>query len=387
MFNDFDRACMKNAFALARRAAGCTSPNPMVGAVLAKDGNIIGRGWHRRAGAAHAEEEAIVQACGGGADGGGRALSAAGTAQGATLYCTLEPCCYTAPDKKRPPCAELIIKNGITRAVIAAEDPNPRVSGGGIAALRRAGIVVETGLFAEMDEELNRGFRTYQRLGRPFVHLKIAASMDGRIASKGSGGKKTAETITGAAARRQVHALRAFYDAVLVGRGCLAADDPRLTVRHTRGRNPLRVLLDSNLTVEKNALILGDSPEEAAKTLVFCAVTADAARMAALRERGVTVIPLTRETEGLSLRQALDVLGERGVRSVLVEGGAAVFGSFFREGLWDRLSVYIAPLVLGEGIPAVTGYAPLSARDALHPANMRIKRVGGDVLLEANREE
>jgi diaminohydroxyphosphoribosylaminopyrimidine deaminase/5-amino-6-(5-phosphoribosylamino)uracil reductase len=250
----------------------------MVGAVLVSKGRVIGEGWHRKAGEAHAEEAAIRDA----------RTKNPGKIPGSTLYCTLEPCSFTAPDKKRPPCTKLIIESGIKRAVIAALDPNPRVNGAGAEALRAAGIAVETGLLAEQDEELNRGFRAFHRLGRPFVHLKIASSLDGRIAAA-SGDSRW---ITGEEARKAVHRLRAFYDAVLVGRGCLSADNPSLTVRHTRGRNPRRVLLDSNLFVPEDAAIFGSTPEENARTIIFCAKNADGGKAARLCGRGVTVLPL-----------------------------------------------------------------------------------------------
>jgi diaminohydroxyphosphoribosylaminopyrimidine deaminase/5-amino-6-(5-phosphoribosylamino)uracil reductase len=242
-FSDFDRYCMKRALTLARRGMGKTSPNPMVGAVIARDGRITGEGWHRRYGGKHAEAEAM-----------GSCLAAGENAKGGTLYCTLEPCCFTAPDKHQPPCAELVIKSGIRRAVIAGLDPFKRVNGAGAAMLREAGIIVETGLFAEAEAELNRGYYTFQQKGRPFVHLKIAQTLDGRIAA--TEGVPGDRWITDEAARKIVHRMRAEYDAVLVGRGTVLADDPELTVRLVRGRNPLRVILDSRLSLRDEAKVL-----------------------------------------------------------------------------------------------------------------------------------
>ncbi|GHV74393.1 riboflavin biosynthesis protein RibD [Spirochaetia bacterium] len=363
-FSDFDRCCMKRALALAWRGIGKTSPNPMVGAVIARDGRIIGEGWHRRYGGKHAEAEAL----------------GAGPAAGGTLYCTLEPCCFTAPDKHQPPCAELVIKSGIRRAVIAGIDPFGRVNGAGIAMLREAGIVVETGLCAEAEAELNRGYHTMQRQGRPFVHLKIAQSLDGRIAAPEGASTKVAagdRWITDTAARKIVHRMRAEYDAVLVGRGTVLADDPELTVRLVRGQNPLRVILDSRLGLSDGAKVLGLPDRE--KTVVVCDQAAPD-RIAKLRGMGVEVICLP----GLPLGAVLDALGARGVRSVLVEGGSRIFSSFLREGLWDRITVFIAPIILGDGVSAVSGLGIGTIRDALRLGNVSFRRVGDQLLFEGN---
>ncbi|GHV26675.1 riboflavin biosynthesis protein RibD [Spirochaetia bacterium] len=317
---------MKRALVLARRGMGKTSPNPMVGAVIARDGRIIGEGWHRRYGGKHAEAEAV-----------GSCLVAGENANGGTLYCTLEPCCFTAPDKHQPPCTELVIKNGIRRVVIAGLDPFRRVNGAGAAILREAGIVVETGLCAEAEAELNRGYYAFQQKGRPFVHLKIAQTLDGRIAAtkvattkvaapEGASPKAAAgdRWITDEAARKIVHRMRAEYDAVLVGRGTVLADDPELTVRLVQGRNPLRVILDSRLGLSDEAKVLGLPDRE--KTVVVYA-EAEADRAAKLRGMGVEAICLP----GMPLGAVLDALGARGVRSVLVEGGEQDF-QFFPAG-------------------------------------------------------
>ncbi|GMO51339.1 MAG: hypothetical protein Pg6C_16030 [Treponemataceae bacterium] len=233
-FSEFDKKCMARAMTLARRGAGKTSPNPLVGAVVAKNGAALGEGWHKQYGGKHAEAEALD------------AARAAGfSPKGADIYCTLEPCCFTSPQKHQPPCTDLLIKSGIRRAIIANLDPNPRVNGQGAEKLRRAGIIVENGLLTREGEALNEGFFTFQRLGRPFVRLKIAQSLDGRIACA-SGDSRW---ITDEAARKIVHKMRARHDAVLIGRGTVLADDPELTVRLVRGHNPLRVVLDSRLAV------------------------------------------------------------------------------------------------------------------------------------------
>jgi len=386
LFSPFDAACMKRALTLARRGRGKTSPNPMVGAVLVKNGRIIGEGWHRRYGGAHAEAEAV------------QAVSAAGLSpRGADLYCTLEPCCFRAPDKHQPPCTDLIIKSGIKRVCIANKDPFPKVSGKGIAMLEKAGIKVKTGLCSEAGEELNRAFFTCQRLGRPYVHLKMAQSLDGRIAAQDGG----ARWISCEAARRMVHRLRSRYDAVLIGRGTALADDPELTVRLVKGRNPYRVVLDSRLALPLTAKLL--SLPEPEKTIIIHNSDADAARAELLRSRGVELIPIMkssvppcRESKircerssglcGLPLQEVLAALGKRGIQSVLVEGGAGIFSSFLREGLWDRLSIFTAPIILGGGVNVVSDLGFASMAEAMRFNKGAFRRIGSQIFFEANRE-
>ncbi|MCL1817990.1 MAG: bifunctional diaminohydroxyphosphoribosylaminopyrimidine deaminase/5-amino-6-(5-phosphoribosylamino)uracil reductase RibD [Spirochaetaceae bacterium] len=369
-FSAFDLQCMKRALRLARRGEGRVSPNPLVGAVVARGGRVLGEGWHRRYGGPHAEAMALA------------AVRAAGEdTAGADLYCTLEPCAFTSPEKHQPPCTDLVRKSGIRRVVIANKDPNPRVNGKGIRTLRKAGIQVETGLLSAQGEELNRAFFTFQRLGRPFVHLKIAQSLDGKIAALKAG--RGPQWITGGESRKIVHRMRGCCDAVLIGKGTALADDPELTVRHTRGRNPARVVLDSRLALPLGAKLLAQ--DEPQKTIIFCAAGADKRKIQALKSRGARVIPLpkNRGGKGLSLRAALAALGETGARSVLVEGGEKVFSSFLREGLWDRLSVFIAPLILGTGKPCVAGLAGSLAR-AIRPENVTIRKTGNDILFEGD---
>jgi diaminohydroxyphosphoribosylaminopyrimidine deaminase/5-amino-6-(5-phosphoribosylamino)uracil reductase len=365
-YTAFDRRCMKRALSLARRGEGKTSPNPLVGAVIAKDGRILGEGWHRRYGGKHAEAGAVDAV-----------LSAGESPAGADLYCTLEPCCFTAPDKHQPPCTDLIIRSGIRRVVIANGDPYPGVNGKGLRVLAEAGIRVQAGLLAPEGEKLNEGFFTFHRRGRPFVHLKIAQSLDGRIAAPGG----DARWITGEAARKIVHRLRARYDAVLIGRGTALADDPELTVRLVRGRNPRRVVLDSRLSLGDSAKLLSLPDRE--KNLIICGAGADPVRIKKLRDSGAAVIPLGASGPGgLPLGAVLAALGERGIRSVLVEGGGGVFTSFLREGLWDRLSVFIAPIILGGGVSAVSGLDIKSVREALRLGQVSARRIGDQILME-----
>lgn len=370
MSSNFDLRCMKRAFALAKLGAGRTSPNPMVGALLVREGRIIGEGWHKQYGGIHAEEAALLDA-----------KARGESPSGAALYCTLEPCSFEAPDKHRRPCTGLIIENGVKNVFIAALDPNPRVNGGGVRALKNAGISVETGLLAEAEEELNRGFRTFWRLGRPFVHIKLASSIDGRIAAA-SGDSRWISCET---SRKQTHRWRSFYDAVLVGSGCLAADDPELSVRLVKrgfkARQPLRVLLDSRLSIKEDAKILG-AGEKGGKVIVFCAHNSDAAKRERLLALGAELVELERQKNGLPLAEVLKNLAGRGVRSVLVEGGAAVAGSFLREALWDRLSVFFAPLILGGHFGAVSGFAPRLVSEGIELGPLVARRSGTDILIE-----
>jgi len=358
---------MARSITLARRGMGKTSPNPLVGAVIAKNKKIIGEGWHRLYGGKHAEAEALD-----------KVLAAGMSPEGADLYCTLEPCCFTAPNKHQPPCTERIISSRIRRVFIANMDPNPKVNGAGVRILEKAGITVQAGLLAAEGESLNEGFFTFQRLGRPFVRLKIAQSLDGRIAAAGGDSR----WITDENARRLVHRMRSRHDAVLIGCRTALADDPELTVRLVRGRNPLRVILDSRLSLPDSARLLTLPDKE--KTLILCSADAPRKKIAALQNRGVQVVPVN---GGLSIQAVLTVLAERGVRSVLVEGGGAVFTSFLKEGLWDRLAVFTAPLVLGQGINAIGDLGIKAVKDALHLHDVSIKTIGDQVLYEGSREE
>lgn len=392
-YSSTDRTFMAAALRLARRGMGQVSPNPLVGALLVRQGRIIGRGYHRSYGGPHAEAEAISAA-----------RRAEEEVSGADLYCNLEPCCFRSPEKHQPPCTELIIGSGIRRVFIANRDPHPKVNGRGIKALRRAGLEVVEGLLAQQGEELNRAFFTFQRLGRPFVELKIAQSLDGRIATAGG----DAKWITDQAARRRVHRMRARHDAVLVGRGTALADDPELTVRLARGRNPFRVVLDSRLSLREEARILNLPEPE--RTIILCGPQADGDKIRRIRDRGVTVflikddeksrspetpLPGTSNWEdssipgnpalsrGLPLRQVLAALAQRGIRSILVEGGGGIYTSFLREGLWDRLTVFIAPIIIGSGIEAVGDLGTRLLAEALGLEEVRIRRLGQQVLLEA----
>jgi diaminohydroxyphosphoribosylaminopyrimidine deaminase/5-amino-6-(5-phosphoribosylamino)uracil reductase len=319
-FNAFDRLAMARALELAERGLATTHPNPRVGCVIARDGRIVGEGWHERAGEAHAE---VV------------ALDAAGAAAaGASAYVTLEPCSHFG---RTPPCADALIQARIARVVFAIEDPNPRVGGAGALRLRHAGIEVESGLLAREAEELNVGYLSRMRRRRPWARIKLAMSLDGRTAlANGS-----SRWITDEPARADVQQWRARSSAVLTGIGTVLADDPRLDVRSGAARHqPLRVVLDSRLRTPPQARILARPGE----VLLFSAID-DPARRSALELRGAKVERLADSRPDLG--QVLARLAELEINEVLVEAGPTLAGEFLRGGYADELLLYIAPVLLG----------------------------------------
>ncbi len=359
---------MRLALAEARRALGRTFPNPAVGAVVYRGSRVLGRGRTRPPGQAHAEVVAIEQA----ARRHGRAAL-----RGAALAVTLEPCCHHG---RTGPCSTAVIEAGIARVFVGHRDPAPHVAGGGIRALRRAGIDVQAGVLEAECREQHRGFLSQVERGRPFVTLKLAASLDGRIATAAGASR----WITGAPARAFVHRLRARTDAVLVGSGTALADDPELTAR--RGarvvQRPVRVLVDSALRVGPDARIYREHPE---RTWVLCSRAAPAGRRRALAERGVRLLPLRPTGSGRpSLRAALERLGAEGLGTVLVEGGGDLAAALLRAGFVDELLWMVAPLLLGaDGRPAVGALGAGDLASAPHLAVRRVRQLGADLLLEA----
>jgi diaminohydroxyphosphoribosylaminopyrimidine deaminase/5-amino-6-(5-phosphoribosylamino)uracil reductase len=320
-------------------------PNPAVGCVIVKDGRVVGRGWTQPGGRPHAETEALARA--------------GDAARGATAYVTLEPCCHWG---RTPPCADALIKAGIGRIVAAAEDPDPRVAGSGLARLRDAGLSVESGLCADEATELNAGFFQRIRLGRPLVTLKLAASLDGRIATASG----ESRWITGAAARERAHLLRAEHDAVLVGTGTALADDPQLTCRLpglTR-RSPVRVVLDRALRLPPSARLIAEARES--PTWLATVPSADPGRLDELRRAGVEIVMAEPDNSGrIDLSALLTMLGGRGLTRLLVEGGGQLAAALLRAGLVDRLVWIGAPLLIGgDGIPAVAALGAAALSDA-----------------------
>lgn len=350
-----DRDYMLLALSLAERGRGATSPNPMVGAVVVRDGVIVGRGYHIRAGEDHAEVIALREA-------GERAKRA-------TLYVTLEPCCHHG---KTPPCSDAVIRGGITRVVAAMTDPNPKVCGGGFERLRQNGIEFEAGLLEDRARKLNETYIKYIQTGRPFVTLKLAMTLDGKIAARDGSSK----WITGPEARKRVHLLRSWSDAVMVGSGTALADDPRLTVRDIEGRSPLRVILDSRLRTPLDAHVFDD-----AHALVIAASAADRSKEAELKKRGIEVME-TDAVEGvIPLREALAFLGARQVTSVLCEGGGTLAGSLLRERLADKIHLFIAPKILGNGIDAFGNSGIGSMEEAIPLRDREVETIGEDLLI------
>jgi diaminohydroxyphosphoribosylaminopyrimidine deaminase/5-amino-6-(5-phosphoribosylamino)uracil reductase len=363
--SEHDVAFMRRALELAGRARGLTSPNPLVGAVVVgASGEVVGEGYHRAAGGPHAEVEAFAAA---------GARSRAGT-----LYVTLEPCVHQG---RTPPCAPRVIATGIQRVVVAASDPNPLVSGRGIAALRAAGLDVTTGVLEAEALVQNRTFATAMRLGRPHVTLKGAVTLDGRIADVDGGSR----WITGEAARAHAHRLRSESDAIVAGIQTVLRDDPQLTVRLPAPwpREPYRVVIDSRARtpVDARALTAG-TPQ---RTVVAVARDAPPDRRAALTARGVTVIESTGADGRVDLAGVLKALAAREVRAVLVEGGSELHASFVDAGLVDRVAVFVAPVLLGgRTAPSLVGGAGRRLKDALRLAAFEVTPLGADVLLEAD---
>jgi len=358
-----DADFMRRALALAERGRGLTSPNPMVGAVLVRDGRVVGEGAHLRAGGPHAEIEA---------------LAAAGeAARGATLYCTLEPCDHHG---RTAPCAPAVAAAGITRVVAALSDPNPLAKGGG-DRLRAAGVVVEVGLLTADAERQNRAWLTAIRERRPHVTLKAAATLDGKIADVHGGSK----WITGEAARLRAHRLRAESDAIVVGVTTALRDDPALTVRlgEPWPREPYRVVLDSTARLGADARVIHAATP--ARALIAVGAEAPADRVAALTRAGATVLRGPTRSGRVDVGALLARLFELDVRAVLLEGGGETHAAFADAGLVDRVAVFLAPRLLGgRAAPGLLGGEGRDLKDALALGPMSVTMLGDDVLLEAD---
>lgn len=337
VFHDVDQGHMRAALALARRNLGRVWPNPSVGCVVVKDGLVLGRGVTAPGGRPHGEPQALAQAGEG--------------AYGATVYVSLEPCNHHG---KTPPCSEALISAGVARIVVACEDPDPRVSGGGIKRLRDAGIQVDVGLCAEEAQEVNFGFITRIVKGRPGITLKLATSLDARVATSTG----HSQWITGPESRARGHLLRANHDAILVGIGTALADDPELTCRlpGLLGSNPVRVVLDSGLRLPPVSK-LAQGAASVAPTWVVTLTDADPGRAAALEALGVRIIRIDADEAGrLPIATALTAIAGHGITRLLVEGGPTVATSLLKAGLADRVEWYRAPILIGgDGLPAVGG--------------------------------
>jgi diaminohydroxyphosphoribosylaminopyrimidine deaminase / 5-amino-6-(5-phosphoribosylamino)uracil reductase len=352
---------MRAALALARRGLGAVWPNPSVGCVIVNDGRVVGRGWTQPGGRPHGETEALRRA--------GEA------ARGAVAHVSLEPCCHWG---QTPPCVDALIAAGVRRVVVALEDPDPRVAGEGLRRLRAAGLDVEVGLCTEEAAEVNAGFLSRLRLGRPLVTFKLATSLDGRIAVATG----ESQWITGPPARDRAHALRASHDAIMVGTGTVVADDPQLTCRlpGLGHRSPVRVVIDRHLRISPASRIIADAPR--VPTWVLTLRSADPGRRAMFLANRVTLIDVDDDGEGqIDLAAALGALGERGITRLLVEGGARLAAAFFRARLIDRLVWVHAPLVIGgDGIPAIAGFDLAALADGRAFERLSTETIGDDVL-------
>ena len=351
-----DQDYMALAINLASATEGQTSPNPQVGAVLVKDGRIIGMGAHLKAGEHHAEVHAISMA--------------GEKAKGATLYVTLEPCSHFG---KTPPCSNLVIESGIKKVFVASVDPNPLVGGAGVKKMLEAGLDVQVGLMEEEAKALNKVFFHYISTGLPYVTLKSATSLDGKIATVTG----ESQWITGEEARKDVHQFRHTHDAILVGVNTVIKDNPSLTTRlEAGGKNPVRVVLDSALRTPLDSRIIND---RAAETIIVTGARAEPERVKQFTELGIGIIQL--ETEKVGIHDMLKKLGDRGINSVFVEGGAEVHGSFLKEKAFQQVITYIAPKLLGgKNAPAAYGGEGIARlEDTVSLKIIDVKQIGQDI--------
>lgn len=360
---NLDEYYMQLALDLAESARGKTNPNPLVGAIIVKDGVIAGTGIHRKAGEPHAEVHAFRMA--------------GEYAKGATLYVTLEPCSHFG---KTPPCANLVKDSGVSRVVVAMQDPNPEVAGRGIELIRNAGIDVKVGVLEEKAKRLNERFIHNMLTNRPFVISKFAMTLDGKLATHTGHSK----WITGDQARYTVHQLRNEVDAILVGIGTVLADNPSLTTRlpNENGKNPIRVILDSELRTPLDANVVNTNE---AKTIIVTSEHVDESKLTALQEKHVEFIFVLKTETGLNLDVLLTELYKKGITDVLVEGGAEINASFLRAGLINKYLVYIAPKLLGgrHSLTPFTGYDVDRMDEALNVTFEKVDKIGDDLCITA----
>lgn len=359
-----DTEYMRRALELAGRGVGWTSPNPMVGAVVVKDGRVIGEGFHERCGEAHAERSALAHCT--------------ESPAGATMYVTLEPCCHQG---RQPPCTDAILEAGIARVVVGSDDPNPLVAGKGIDILRRAGVEVETGVLKAECDALNYVFFHYITTGLPYVVMKYAMTLDGKIAT--CSGKS--KWITGEAAREQVHRDRSRYRAIMAGVGTVLADDPMLNCRIEGGRDPVRVICDSHLRTPLTSRIVATAREI---PTILATVSADKEAIAPYEAAGCRVWTLPERGGRPDLTELMRRLGAEGIDSVLLEGGGTLNWTALESGIVCRVQAYIAPKLFG-GAGAKSPVGGQGVEDPAGAVKLRdisVRRLGGDILLEGEVE-
>jgi diaminohydroxyphosphoribosylaminopyrimidine deaminase / 5-amino-6-(5-phosphoribosylamino)uracil reductase len=356
MSSDIDIKMMRKALKLAIKGKAWVSPNPMVGAIIVNEGEVVGKGYHRKYGGPHAEVYALNRA--------------GDKAKGATMYVTLEPCCHYG---KTPPCTERIIEAGIKRVVTCMQDPYLEVAGKGIDTLKEAGITVEVGLLEDNARKINEHFLKKADTGKCWVTLKMAQTVDGKIATSTGHSK----WITCEKSRKKVHMLRAMHDAILVGAGTVNADDPSLTVRNVKGKNPVRVVLDTNLTISPDCKLL-NSPEDA-QTLIFTAVE-DTSRLPSGNGSNVKIFNVDKDgEENLNVNQVLEILSDEGIGAVLVEGGSKIWTSFLNNGLVDAVDIFVAPMLMGEGISTIGNLSIEKVSEAVKLKNFQWEKVDKDI--------
>ena len=351
---------MHRALRQARRGRGRVSPNPLVGAVLVSDGEVIGEGAHLRLGGPHAEVNALEKA-------GRRARSA-------TLYVTLEPCSHFG---RTPPCSHSLIEAGITRVVCAMEDPDERVRGCGIRQLREAGIAVDVGLLQSEAESLNAAYLKHRREGLPLVILKLGQTLDGQIGTR-SGRSKW---ITGAQSRTHAHRWRSWVDGIMVGAGTVLTDDPQLTVRHVRGRNPRPLVVDGRLRVNAEARVFSNPG-----AVLATSTAATPGELTAFEQRAVEVWVVAGTDGRIELRELLARAAAAGMTSILIEGGAELAANALKERVVDQVMIYVAPCILGRGIASIGDLGIVDLDQAIRLRNLKTRRLGGDVLFTAEVE-
>jgi len=358
-----DAKQMKRALTLARKGIGKTSPNPAVGCIIVKNGTVVGKGWHKKAGGPHAEVHALEMA--------------GDAAREADVYVTMEPCCHSG---KTPPCSEALIKAGVRRVVAGMRDPNPQVNGGGFAALESAGIETTCGILEEECRAINLPFIKYVTTGMPYVTYKCAMTMDGNIATITG----ESQWISGEESRKRVHLMRSRMDAVMVGVDTIIADNPQLTVRHVRGKNPVRVIVDTRLRTPKSVTILNG--EFSARTIIATAeIDTDMHRQ--YLKQGVTIVVCDEYDGRVSMKDLLQKLGVMGVQSILLEGGSHLAGNMLQNGLIDELVFFMAPKIIGSN-----GFAPFTLQGITSMAHaikldfIEIGRTGSDIVVTARPE-
>jgi diaminohydroxyphosphoribosylaminopyrimidine deaminase/5-amino-6-(5-phosphoribosylamino)uracil reductase len=358
-----DAKYMKRALSLARKGVGITSPNPAVGCVIVKDGRIIGEGWHRRAGEPHAEVLALE--------------NAGEMARGADLYVTLEPCCHTG---RTSPCSDALIRAGVRRVVAGMLDPNPKVNGGGLAELRKAGIETVCGVLEDKCREINRAFLKHVTTGLPFVTYKCAMTLDGNIATA------TGESrwISCEKSRRHAHMMRATRDAIMVGVDTIIADNPRLTVRHVKGRNPVRIIVDTHLRTPES---VGAIEVKSSKMTIIATTESNPKVHLRYTQQGATILVCEHLDGRVSMSDLLRKLGIMGIQSILLEGGSRLAGNMLKHALIDEFVFFVAPKILGSD-----GFAPFALHGITNIDNTvkinfaHVARIGQDLIIHAYPE-